>query len=80
MVGIRMGGRAVAVPASALPSFHPVLSMHDRGRRHHVHAALAPLYAAVRDTFRRRARAPVSAPLGGFDTCYNVIIRFDGKC
>ena len=34
----------------------------------------APVYAAVRDAFRRRVRAPVAAPLGGFDTCYNVTV------
>ncbi|KAK1646396.1 hypothetical protein QYE76_064201 [Lolium multiflorum] len=48
---------------------------HHRRRRHQVHAALGPVYAAMRDAFRRRVRVPVSAPLGGFDTCYNVTVR-----
>ncbi|KAE8775361.1 protein ASPARTIC PROTEASE IN GUARD CELL 2-like [Hordeum vulgare] len=74
MVGIRVGGRAVAVPASALASFDPATgtggTIVDAGT---MFTRLSPpVYAAVRDAFRRKVRAPVSAPLGGFDTCYNV--------
>ncbi|KAF7040332.1 hypothetical protein CFC21_050239 [Triticum aestivum] len=74
MVGIHVGGRAVAVPASALASFDPATgtggTIVDAGT---MFTRLSPpVYAAVRDAFRRKARAPVSAPLGGFDTCYNV--------
>ncbi|KAF7033354.1 hypothetical protein CFC21_044461 [Triticum aestivum] len=74
MVGIRVGGRAVAVPAWALASFDTATgtggTIVDAGT---MFTRLSPpVYAAVRDAFRRRARAPVSAPLGGFDTCYNV--------
>jgi hypothetical protein len=86
MVGIRVGGRPVPVPASAL-AFDPA-----SGRGTIVDAGTmftrlsAPVYAAVRDAFRSRVRAPVAGPLGGFDTCYNVTISvptvtfsFDGR-
>jgi hypothetical protein len=74
MVGIRVGGKPVPVPASAL-AFDP-----DTGSGTIVDAGTmftrlsAPVYAAVRDAFRRRVRAPAAGPLGGFDTCfyYNV--------
>jgi hypothetical protein len=74
MVGIRVGGKPVPVPASAL-AFDPA-----SGRGTIVDAGTmftrlsAPVYAAVRDAFRRRVRAPVAGPLGGFDTCYNVTV------
>ena len=74
MVGIRVGGKPVPVPASAL-AFDPT-----SGRGTIVDAGTmftrlsAPVYAAVRDAFRRRVRAPVAGPLGGFDTCYNVTV------
>jgi hypothetical protein len=74
MIGIRVGGKPVPVPASAL-AFDPV-----SGRGTIIDAGTmftrlsAPVYAAVRDAFRRRVRAPVAAPLGGFDTCYNVTV------
>lgn len=74
MTGIRVGGRPVAVPASAL-AFDPA-----SGRGTIVDAGTmftrlsAPVYAAVRDAFRRRVRAPLAGPLGGFDTCYNVTV------
>lgn len=76
MTGIRVGGKAVAVPASAL-AFDPTTgsggTIVDAGT---MFTRLSPpVYAAVRDAFRRRVRAPVSAPLGGFDTCYNVTVR-----
>ncbi|WVZ67381.1 hypothetical protein U9M48_016467 [Paspalum notatum var. saurae] len=74
MVGVRVGGKPVPVPASAL-AFDPA-----SGRGTIVDAGTmftrlsAPVYAAVRDAFRRRVRAPVAGPLGGFDTCYNVTV------
>jgi hypothetical protein len=86
MVGIHVGGRPMLVPASAL-AFDPA-----SGRGTIVDAGTmftrlsAPVYAAVRDVFRSRVRAPVTGPLGGFDTCYNVTISvptvtfsFDGR-
>ncbi|XP_037418585.1 aspartyl protease 25-like [Triticum dicoccoides] len=70
MVGIRVGGRAVAVPASALASFDPATgtggTIVDAGT---MFTRLSP---PCTWPCRRRARAPVSAPLGGFDTCYNM--------
>ncbi|CAO2181703.1 unnamed protein product [Urochloa humidicola] len=74
MVGIRVGGKPVPVPASAL-AFNPASgggggTIVDAGTMFTMLAA--PVYAAVRDAFRRRVRAPVAGSLGGFDTCYNV--------
>ncbi|CAM0885048.1 unnamed protein product [Alopecurus aequalis] len=73
MTGIRVGGKAVPIPASAL-AFNPATgsggTIIDAGTMYT--RLSAPMYAAVRDAFRRRVRAPVSVPLGGFDTCYNV--------
>uniref|UniRef100_A0ACD5XDL9 Uncharacterized protein n=1 Tax=Avena sativa TaxID=4498 RepID=A0ACD5XDL9_AVESA len=70
MTGIRVGGKAVPIPASAL-TFDPAIgtggTIVDAGTM--FTRLSAPVYAAVRDTFRRRVRAPVSGPLGGFDTC-----------
>ncbi|RLM60936.1 protein ASPARTIC PROTEASE IN GUARD CELL 2-like [Panicum miliaceum] len=74
MIGIRVGSKPVPVPASAL-AFDPA-----SGRGTIIDAGTmftrlsAPVYAAVRDAFRRRVRAPVAGPLGGFDTCYNVTV------
>uniref|UniRef100_A0A0D9VAD3 Peptidase A1 domain-containing protein n=1 Tax=Leersia perrieri TaxID=77586 RepID=A0A0D9VAD3_9ORYZ len=74
MVGIRVGSKAVQIPQSAL-AFDP-----DTGSGTIVDAGTMftrlapPVYAAVRDAFRARVRAPVAAPLGGFDTCYNVSV------
>ncbi|XP_062208747.1 aspartyl protease AED3-like [Phragmites australis] len=74
MVGIRVGGKPVPVPASAL-AFDLVSgsgTIIDAGTM--FTRLSAPVYTAVRDAFRRRVRAPVAGPLGGFDTCYNVTI------
>ncbi|OEL34089.1 Aspartyl protease AED3 [Dichanthelium oligosanthes] len=74
MISIRVGSKPVPLPASAL-AFDPV-----RGSGTIIDAGTmftrlsAPVYAAVRDAFRRRVRAPVAGPLGGFDTCYNVTV------
>jgi hypothetical protein len=86
MVGIRVGGRPVAVPASAL-AFDPASghgTIVDAGTM--FTRLSVPVYAAVCDVFRSRVRAPVAGPLGGFDTCYNVTISvptvtflFDGR-
>uniref|UniRef100_A0A804RF99 Peptidase A1 domain-containing protein n=1 Tax=Zea mays TaxID=4577 RepID=A0A804RF99_MAIZE len=86
MVRIRVGGRPVPVPASAL-AFEPA-----SGRDTIVEAGTmftrlsAPVYAVVRDVFQSRVRAPVAGPLGGFNTFYNVTISvpivtfsFDGR-
>lgn len=72
MIGIRIGSKAVSVPASAI-AFDPVTgsgTIIDAGTMYTRLAA--PVYAAVRDAFRSRVHAPVAAPLGGFDTCFNV--------
>ncbi|KAG2594266.1 hypothetical protein PVAP13_5NG634900 [Panicum virgatum] len=74
MIGIRVGGKPVPVPASAL-AFDPASgrgTILDAGTM--FTRLSAPVYAAVRDAFRRRVRAPVAGPLGGFDTCYNVTV------
>ncbi|KAL6853403.1 hypothetical protein ACP4OV_019432 [Aristida adscensionis] len=74
MIGIRVGGKPVPVPASAL-AFDPATgggTIVDAGTM--FTRLSAPVYAAVREAFRRRVRAPVAAPLGGFDTCYNVTV------
>ncbi|KAK3166533.1 hypothetical protein QOZ80_1AG0046970 [Eleusine coracana subsp. coracana] len=71
LVGVRVGGRNVPLPPSALAAnggggggtIVDAGTMFTR--------LAAPVYAAVRDAFRRRVRAPVAAPLGGFDTCYS---------
>jgi hypothetical protein len=70
MVGIRVGGKPVPVPASAL-AFDPA---SGRGTMVDAGTMFTRLSAAVRDAFRRRVRAPVAGALGGFDTCYNVTI------
>ncbi|RCV29103.1 hypothetical protein SETIT_5G456600v2 [Setaria italica] len=75
MIGIRVGGKPVPVPASAL-TFDPASgsgTIVDAGTM--FTRLSAPVYAAVRDAFRRRVRAPVAGSLGGFDTCYNVTVR-----
>ncbi|KAM0831432.1 hypothetical protein ACQ4PT_065545 [Festuca glaucescens] len=76
MTGIRVGGNIVPIPPSAL-AFDTATgsggTIVDAGTM--FTRLSAPVYSAVRDTFRRRVRAPVSAPLGGFDTCYNVTVR-----
>ncbi|KAF8646769.1 hypothetical protein HU200_065564 [Digitaria exilis] len=73
MTGIRVGGKPVPIPASALASFDPASgrggTIVDAGTM--FTRLSAPAYAAVRAAFRRRVRAPAVAPLGGFDTCYN---------
>ncbi|KAL6613795.1 hypothetical protein ACP70R_036065 [Stipagrostis hirtigluma subsp. patula] len=74
MIGIRVGGKPVPVPASAL-AFDPATgggTIIDAGTM--FTRLSAPVYAAVRDAFRRRVRAPVAGPLGGFDTCYNATV------
>ncbi|KAM3335957.1 hypothetical protein ACQJBY_030108 [Aegilops geniculata] len=69
MVGIRVGGRSVW-SASFDPATGTGGTIVDAGT---MFTLLSPaVYSAVRDAFRRKVRAPVSAPLGGFDTCYNV--------
>ncbi|CAL4945506.1 unnamed protein product [Urochloa decumbens] len=76
MIGIRVGSKPVPIPASAL-AFDPASgsggTIVDAGTTFTQLAA--PVYAAVRDAFRRRVRAPVAGSLGGFDTCYNVTVR-----
>ncbi|CAO1940977.1 unnamed protein product [Urochloa humidicola] len=76
MIGIRVGGKAVPVPASAL-AFDPASgtggTIVDAGTM--FTRLAAPAYAAMRDAFRRRVRAPVAGSLGGFDTCYNVTVK-----
>ncbi|KAG8053914.1 hypothetical protein GUJ93_ZPchr0001g32627 [Zizania palustris] len=74
MIGIRVGSKAVPVQQSDL-QFNPVTgggTIIDAGTM--FTRLAAPVYAVVRDEFRRRVRTPVAAPLGGFDTCYNVTI------
>ncbi|KAF0890640.1 hypothetical protein E2562_004157 [Oryza meyeriana var. granulata] len=74
MIGIRVGSKAVSVPQSNL-AFDPVTgrgTIIDAGTM--FTRLAAPVYAGVRDAFRSRVRTPVAAPLGGFDTCYNVTV------
>ncbi|EPS64285.1 hypothetical protein M569_10492 [Genlisea aurea] len=71
LVGIKVGGRIVDIPASAL-AFNPVSgagTVIDSGT---VFTTLVqPAYAAVRDEFRRRmGNSTAASSLGGFDTCY----------
>ncbi|XP_020107837.1 aspartyl protease AED3-like [Ananas comosus] len=74
MTGVRVGRRVLPIPPSAL-AFDPATgagTVVDAGT---MFTRLAPpAYAALRDEFRRRVRAPLAPPLGGFDTCYNVSI------
>ncbi|CAL4959397.1 unnamed protein product [Urochloa decumbens] len=76
MIGIRVGSKPVPIPASAL-AFDPASgsggTIVDAGTTFTQLAA--PVYAAVRDAFRRRVRAPVAGSLGGLDTCYNVTVK-----
>ncbi|OAY63330.1 Aspartic proteinase nepenthesin-1 [Ananas comosus] len=74
MTGVRVGRRVLPIPPSAL-AFDPATgagTVVDAGT---MFTRLAPpAYAALRDEFRLRVRAPLAPPLGGFDTCYNVSI------
>ncbi|CAO1947284.1 unnamed protein product [Urochloa humidicola] len=76
LVGIRVGSKPVPFPASAL-AFDPASgsggTIVDAGTM--FTRLSAPVYAAVRDAFRRRVRAPVAGSLGGFDTCYNMTVK-----
>ncbi|KAL6624498.1 hypothetical protein ACP70R_031819 [Stipagrostis hirtigluma subsp. patula] len=78
MIGIRVGGKPVLVPALAL-AFDT-----DTGGGTIIDAGTmftrlsAPVYAAVRDAFRRKVRAPVAGLLGGFHTCYNATVSVPG--
>ncbi|CAN6485952.1 unnamed protein product [Victoria cruziana] len=84
MTGIRVGRRFVNIPPNAL-AFDPATgagTIFDSGTM--VTRLVAPLYAAVRDEFRRRIDLPASS-LGGYDTCYSqpfdpptISFHFDG--
>ncbi|XP_039135582.1 aspartyl protease AED3-like [Dioscorea cayenensis subsp. rotundata] len=69
MTGIRVGRTSVAVPPGTLvfDQATGAGTIFDSGTM--FTRLVAPLYTAVRDTFRRRVKGTVSS-LGGFDTCY----------
>ncbi|RWW39994.1 hypothetical protein BHE74_00054629 [Ensete ventricosum] len=72
MIGIRVGRRVLDIPPSAV-TFDAATgagTIIDSGTM--FTRLVAPVYAALRDEFRRRVKAvgPVTS-LGGFDTCYN---------
>ncbi|KAJ0977506.1 hypothetical protein J5N97_012980 [Dioscorea zingiberensis] len=69
MTGIRVGRTPVPIPPGAL-AFNPATgagTIFDSGTM--FTRLVAPVYTALRDTFRRRVKGTVSS-LGGFDTCY----------
>ncbi|KAG6497737.1 aspartyl protease AED3-like [Zingiber officinale] len=75
LIGIRVGGRTVSIPSSAL-TFDPATgagTIVDSGTM--FTRLVASAYAAVRDEFRRRMAKVAGAgnltTLGGFDTCYD---------
>ncbi|GJN10800.1 hypothetical protein PR202_ga28926 [Eleusine coracana subsp. coracana] len=77
MTGVRVGKTVVPIPPSAL-AFDPATgagTVLDSGTM--FTRLVAPAYAAVRDEVRRRVRgAHAVSSLGGFDTCFNVTVRW----
>lgn len=73
MVGVRVNGKAVPIPASVLALDAATGrggTIVDAGT---MFTRLSPpAYAALRNAFRRGVSAPAAPALGGFDTCYYV--------